>query len=51
VRYFGNERALDIIWWVSRCHYMTCVSDAFQLPLEEHNVFDGFLPAPAAGKP
>jgi len=51
VRYFGTERALDIVWWVCRCHYMTCVSDAFQLPLEEQNVFDGFLPAAGAGKP
>ena len=38
----GPERALDVIWWSCRCHYMTCVSDAFQLPLEGVNVFDGF---------
>lgn len=38
----GPERALDVIWWSCRCHYMTCVADAFQLPLEGVNVFDGF---------
>lgn len=46
VTHFGTERALDVIWWSCRCHYMTCVSDAFQLQLEKENVFDGFLPAP-----
>jgi hypothetical protein len=45
----GPERALDFIWWSCRCHYMTCISDAFQLPLEEMNVFDGF--APVGAKP
>jgi alkylhydroperoxidase family enzyme len=45
VRHFGPERALDVIWWSSRCHYMTRVADAFQLPLEQQNVFDGFLPS------
>jgi hypothetical protein len=45
VRHFGRERALDIIWWSCRCHYMTRVADAFQLPLERRNVFDGFLPS------
>ena len=44
VDYFGPERALDIVWWGCRCHYMTCISDAFQLQLEKQNVFDGFLP-------
>jgi hypothetical protein len=43
---FGPERALDVLWWSCRCHYMTCVSDAFQLPLEHENVFDGFLSPP-----
>jgi hypothetical protein len=47
--HFGPERALDVVWWACRCHYMTCVSDAFQLPLEEYNVFDGFLPDPPRG--
>jgi len=44
VRYFGRERALDVIWWSCRCHYMTRVADAFQLPLERENVFAGFFP-------
>ena len=39
VRHFGPERALDVIWWACRCHYMTRVADAFQLPLERDNVF------------
>src|SRR5207248_5431212 len=38
--HFGTERALDVIWWACRCHYMTRVADAFQLPLERENVFD-----------
>ena len=38
-RFFGPERALDVIWWSCRCHYMTRVADAFQLPLERENVF------------
>src|SRR5437868_15395642 len=43
-RHFGPERALDVIWWACRCHYMTRVADAFQLPLERENVFSS--PAP-----
>jgi len=43
-RPFGRERALDVIWWSCRCHYMTRVADAFQLPLERDNVFQGLLP-------
>jgi alkylhydroperoxidase family enzyme len=50
VRQFGEERALDVLWWSCRCHYMTRVADAFQLPLEKQNVFDGFLPAEAPEK-
>src|SRR5258707_10168055 len=42
VHHFGTERALDVIWWACRCHYMTRVADAFQLPLERENVFSGF---------
>jgi hypothetical protein len=41
----GPERSLDVIWWSCKCHYMTCIADAFQLPLEGSNVFDGFAPA------
>src|SRR5258708_2137637 len=44
VRHFGKERALDVIWWACRCHYMTRVADAFQLPLERENVFEGMAP-------
>ena len=36
---FGPHRAVDVVWWVCRCHYMTRVADAFQLPLERENVF------------
>jgi len=39
VKHYGAERALDVIWWCCRCHYMTRVADAFQLPLEKTNVF------------
>jgi alkylhydroperoxidase family enzyme len=42
VRHFGPERALDVVWWACRCHYMTRVADAFQLPLERENVFEGY---------
>src|ERR1700688_2505803 len=35
VEVFGLERAIDLIWYVSWCNYMTCVADAFQLPLEK----------------
>lgn len=44
VRHFGPERTLDVIWWACRCHYMTRVADAFQIPLERDNVFEGFYP-------
>jgi hypothetical protein len=44
VRHFGPERTLDVIWWACRCHYMTRVADAFQLPLERENVFQAAAP-------
>ena len=44
MHHFGEERALDVIWWSCRCHYMTRVADGFQLPLERDNVFHGLLP-------
>ncbi len=44
----GRERALDVIWWSSRCHFMTRVADAFQLPLEKENVFQRPMPEPPA---
>jgi len=47
VRHFGQERALDVIWWSSRCQFMTKISDAFQLQLESDNVFaDSPAPKP-----
>ena len=39
VEKFGRERAIDVIWWSSRCQFMTKISDAFQLQLERDNVF------------
>jgi hypothetical protein len=39
IDHFGPERALDVLWWACRCHYMTRVADGFQLPLERENVF------------
>src|SRR5262245_54570420 len=49
IDHFGTERALDVVWWASRCHYMTRVADAFQLPLERDNVFQA--PASSPKKP
>ena len=46
-RHFGPERAGAVLWWDCRCHYMTRVADAFQLPLERENVF---LPPAKPGK-
>jgi hypothetical protein len=40
VKEFGTAKAWQVIWWVSRCHYMTRVADAFQLPLEPGNPFE-----------
>lgn len=39
VDHFGADRALDVIWWACRCHFMTRVADGLQLPLERENVF------------
>lgn len=36
---YGKEKAWQVIWWAARCHYMTKVADAFQLPLEQENPF------------
>ncbi|GIW85889.1 MAG: hypothetical protein KatS3mg108_0213 [Isosphaeraceae bacterium] len=46
VAHYGLERAIDVLWWNARCHYMTRVADAFQIPLERENVF-----APLADRP
>ena len=35
----GKDKAWQVIWWSARCHYMTKVADAFQLPLEQENPF------------
>jgi hypothetical protein len=45
--YFGPVRMYDVIWWACRCHYMTRVADAFQIPLERENVFEGYFPTTA----
>jgi hypothetical protein len=37
--HWGRERALDMVWYVCWCNYMTRVADAFQVPLEADNVF------------
>jgi hypothetical protein len=43
--HLGREHALDAIWYVCWCNYMTRVADAFQIPLEKDNVFmDGKKP-------
>jgi len=39
-RHFGRDGAWQVIWWASRCHYMTRVADAFQFPLERDNPFE-----------
>jgi alkylhydroperoxidase family enzyme len=51
VQHFGRVRAVEVLWWSCRCHYMTRVADAFQLPLERENVFDGFRPLILAPAP
>lgn len=38
-KHLGREKAWQVVFWASRCHYMTRVADAFQLPLEEANPF------------
>ncbi len=37
--HLGREHALETIWYVCWCNYMTRVADAFQIPLERENVF------------
>lgn len=37
--HLGRERALDTVWYLCWCNYMTRVADAFQIPLEPENVF------------
>lgn len=47
-KHYGPQKAWHVIWWASRCHYMTKVADAFQLPLERANPFEQM---PGARKP
>ena len=49
--HFGPGRTLDVVWWACRCHYMTRVADAFQLPLERENVFSPPSATPPAAAP
>ena len=51
IDHFGPDRALDVIWWACRCHYMTRVADAFQIPLERENVFADDVPKPKDAGP
>ena len=37
--HLGPDRAVDVLWHLSWCNYMTRVADAFQVPLERDNVF------------
>jgi|SRR5579883_1082798 len=39
IEMFGENRAVDLIYYVSWCNYMTRIADAFQLPLEKENAF------------
>src|SRR5579859_4970188 len=39
VAHLGPERAVDTIYCVCSFNHMTRVADAYQLPLEEENVF------------
>jgi hypothetical protein len=50
IDHFGTERTLDVLFWACRCHYMTRVADAFQIPLERDNVFEGMQQTPKAGE-
>lgn len=38
-KHWGKDKMWQPIFWSARCHYMTRVADAFQLPLEKDNVF------------
>lgn len=40
VQTFGPASALDLVWNIAWSNYMTRFADAFQLPLEDSNVFD-----------
>jgi hypothetical protein len=51
IDHFGTERTLDVLFWACRCHYMTRVADAFQIPLERENVFEGMQQTQKVGEP
>ena len=40
---FGTDGAMIVIWAVSRCNYMTRVSNGFQLSLEQGNIFRDYF--------
>ena len=42
--HLGPERAVDSLWYICWCNYMTRVADAFQIPLERENVFRAAKP-------
>ena len=50
--HWGPEKVWQVVFWSARCHYMTRVADAFQLPLERDNVFYEYynVPRPAEAK-
>jgi hypothetical protein len=50
IAHLGVERAIDVVFWASRSHYMTRVADGFQLPLERENVFQRKGPRAQQGK-
>jgi hypothetical protein len=50
IDHFGTERTIDVLFWACRCHYMTRVADAFQIPLERENGFEGMPPPQKAGE-
>jgi hypothetical protein len=51
VRHLGPDRAIDWMFHISWCNFMTRVADAFQIPLEPANVFlPPEKPQPKPGK-
>jgi alkylhydroperoxidase family enzyme len=50
-RDFGPERAASVIWAACRGHYMTRVSNGFQLSLERGNVFRNYFQEPSTQRP
>ena len=49
---FGPERAIVVLTAACRGHYMTRISNGFQLSLERDNVFREWVPTtPTPGEP